>query len=291
MQRNASVPQLSGINSAIIPLSNIGKVDNNGFEATVGYDNAFRNGISYHISGNITYAKNKVVYKDEAPGTPDAQRETGRPINAPLLYNAIGIMRTSTDLAKFPHPTSSPKLGDLIYEDVNGDGKIDANDMTRSDYTNIPQVTYGLSLGAGYKNIDISLLFAGQARVRQYVLPESGTIGNYYSSWADNRWSPTNPNGSYPRADERASASVNGYGSTFWLNNASFVRLKNMELGYTVNSSLLSRAKISSLRIYASAFNLFTITKVKDYDPEGSSGSGQFYPQQRIINLGLNLRF
>jgi hypothetical protein len=93
--------------------------------------------------------------------------------------------------------------------------------------------------------------------------------------------------------DDRASSSVNGGGfpSNFWLNNASFIRLKNVELGYTVNSGVLTRAKISSLRIYANAFNLFTITKVKDYDPEGTSGSGQFYPQQRIVNLGLDLRF
>jgi hypothetical protein len=154
-------------------------------------------------------------------------------------------------------------------------------------------------MGADYKGIDLALVVSGQTRVSQYVLPESGTIGNYYSSWANNRWSPSNTNGSYPRADDRASSSINGglYRNSFWLNNASFLRLKNVELGYTINAAILSRAKIAGLRVYANAFNLFTVTKVKDYDPEGANSSGpynstgQFYPQQRIVNVGVNVKF
>jgi len=136
-------------------------------------------------------------------------------------------------------------------------------------------------------------LFAGQTQVSQYVLPESGSIGNFYSSWADNRFSPTNPNGSYPKVTERASNAISGggYRNTFWLNNASFLRLKNVELAYNLKGEFLSKIKISGVRLFASAFNLFTITKVKDYDPEGNSESGQFYPQQRIINLGANVKF
>lgn len=301
--RGASVPAVSGINSAIIPYANFGKVNSSGVEATLAYNKTLRNGFGYHISGNFTYAKSKIINIDEASGTPAWQRQTGRPLNTYLLYNAIGIMRSTSDLSKYPTPTTTPKLGDLIYQDYTQDGKITADDQVRTKYGNIPQITYGISLGASYKSFDLSALFAGQAQVSQYVLPESGTVGNFYRSWSDNRWSPSNPNGSYPRVDDRASSSVNGgqYNSTFWLNDASFIRLKNVELGYTVSNSLLSRAKITSLRFYASVFNLFTITKVKDYDPEGGllptstagpySFSGQFYPQQRIINLGANLRF
>lgn len=144
-----------------------------------------------------------------------------------------------------------------------------------------------------YNNIDLSFVLAGQSKVSQYVLPESGTIGNFYSSWADNRWSPSNTGGSYPRVDTRASSSINGglYRNTFWLNDASFLRLKNIELGYNFSPEILSKIKMQSLRLYLNAFNLLTITKVKDYDPEGSSGSGQFYPQQRIINIGVNVKF
>jgi hypothetical protein len=280
-------------------MANIGKVNSSGIEASLNYEQSLHNGISYHVGGNFTYAKSKIVYMDEAPGLPSWQSQTGRPMNTYLLYNSVGIMRESGDLTKYPHPTTNPKLGDLIYQDYTNDGKITADDQVRTKYGNIPQITYGIILGGGYKNLDLSILFSGQAQVSQYVLPESGTIGNFYSSWADNRWSPSNPNGKYPRVDDRASSSVNGgqYPSTFWLNNASFLRLKNVELGYTVTHPLLTAIKITNLRFYASAFNLFTITKVKDYDPEGTNGSGQygssgqFYPQQRIINLGVNVRF
>lgn len=295
--RNASIPFISGIvnpygSDPLVPSENIGRLNSDGVEATLGYNN-HSSKFSYGISGNITYAKSKIVNIDEASGVLDYQKQTGRPMNTYLLYNAIGIYRTADDLSKYPHTSTPPQLGDLIYEDYNKDGKIDANDRVRSKYGNIPQITYGLLLNAGYQNFDFSAVFAGQAQVSQYVLPESGTIGNFYSSWADNRWSPTNTNGTYPRVDTRTSSSVNGglYNSTFWLQDASFIRLKNVELGYNFSPDWISRAKMQSLRLYVNAFNLFTITKMKDVDPEGNSGSGQFYPQQRIINVGVNVRF
>lgn len=296
--RNASIPNTSGIvnpfktndNTPLVPDQNIGKVNSAGFEATLGYNHSgtFR----YNISGNVTYAKSKVVFIDEAPGTLDYQRQTGGPLYTNLLYNSIGIFRTQAELDAYPH-LKGAQLGDLILEDYNGDGQITADDQTRTPYGNVPLLTYGLVLNGGYKAFDASVVFSGQGMVSQYVLPESGQVGNFYSSWADNRWSPANPEGSYPRVDTRASSSINGglYANTFWLDNASFVRLKNIEVGYTLPKDALSKIKIASLRIYASAFNLFTITGVKDYDPEGNSTSGQFYPQQRILNLGLNIKF
>jgi hypothetical protein len=208
------------------------------------------------------------------------------------LYNAIGIFRTQEDLLKYPRLTGT-KLGDLILEDYNKDGKITADDMVRTQYGNIPLVTFGVNFNGGYKNFDFSFVVAGQTNVSQYVLPEAGQIGNYYSSWADNRWSPTNPDGTFPRVDTRTSSSINGglNPNTFWLNDASFVRLKNIQVGYTLPSNITNIAKLKQVRVYANAFNLFTLTGVKDYDPEGNSGSGQFYPQQRIINLGVNVKF
>ncbi|GAA4317628.1 TonB-dependent receptor [Mucilaginibacter gynuensis] len=294
--RNASLPGSSGIvnpygSDPLVPSENIGKVNSNGFEGTLGYNHTGSE-FNWGLSGNITYAKSKVLFIDEAAGTLDYQRKTGRPLNAYLLYNSIGIFRTQADLDAYPHVTGA-KVGDLIYEDHNGDGKINADDQTRTKYSNIPQITYGFTFNASYKNFDMSLLFSGQAQVSQYVLPESGSIGNFYSSWADNRYSASNTNGTYPRVTDRASNAISGgqFNNTFWLNNASFLRLKNAELGYNFKSSVLSKLKIGGLRLYASGFNLFTITKVKDYDPEGDSGSGQFYPQQRIINIGANVKF
>ncbi|MBO9561151.1 MAG: TonB-dependent receptor [Niastella sp.] len=294
--RNASIPFVSGIvnpfsGDPLVPSENIGKVDNKGVEATVGYNNR-KGKLHYSISGNFTYAKSNIVFIDEAPGVLPYQRQTGHPLNSYLLYNAIGIYRTQDEIDKTPHlPNTQP--GDLIYQDYNGDNKITADDQVRTKYGNIPQIMYGAVFSLDYSNFDLSMVFSGQAQVSQYVLPESGTVGNFYSSWADNRWSPTNINGSYPRVDTRTSSSINGglYNNTFWLNDASFLRLKNVELGYNLTGNLLSRVHMQSARIYVNAFNLFTITKVKDYDPEGNSGSGQFYPQQRIINVGVNVRF
>lgn len=293
--RNASIPNTSGIvnphgSGALVPDENIGKVNSSGFEATLGYNHSgtFR----YNISGNVTYAKSKIIFKDEAAGVLDYQRETGGPMNTYLMYKTLGIYRTQQDLDTYPH-LKGAQLGDLILEDHNKDGQITADDKVRTEYGNVPLLTYGVVFNGGYKAFDLSVVFSGQGMVSQYVLPESGQVGNFYSSWADNRWSPTNTSGTYPRVDTRASSSINGglNQNDFWLNNASFLRLKNIELGYTLPKTALSKIKISSLRVYASAFNLFTLTGVKDYDPEGSQGSGQFYPQQRIMNLGLNIKF
>lgn len=293
--RNASIPAVSGIvnpygSDPLVPDENIGKVNNNGFEATVGYKHS--GVVRFDISANVTYAKSKIVFIDEAPGVLDYQRQTGRPLNTSLLYKAIGIYRTQADLDKYPH-VAGAGLGDLIFEDYNKDGQITADDEIRSDYGNVPQIVYGLVFNAGYKNFDFSLVMAGQTEVSQYVLPESGQIGNFYSSWADNRWSPTHTDGTYPKVSTRASSAISGglFPSTFWLDNSSFTRVKNVEIGYTLPSAILSRWNMNQVRIYANAFNLFTFTGVKDYDPEGNSGSGQFYPQQRIINLGVNVRF
>jgi TonB-linked SusC/RagA family outer membrane protein len=293
--RNASLPATSGIvnpfeSDPLVPSENIGKVNNDGFEGTLGYNHAGK--INWGASGNFTYAKSKIIFIDEAPSTLAHQRKTGGPLTTYLLYNAIGIFRTEADLDKYPHVTGA-KVGDLIYEDYNGDGKITADDQVRTDLGNIPQITYGFNLYADYNGFDLSVVLGGQSKVRQYVLPEAGSVGNFYSSWADNRWSPSNPNGSFPKVSDRASSAISGglYNNTFWLNDASFLRLKNVELGYSLNSGLLKKINISGVRVYASGFNLFTISKVKDYDPEGDSGSGQFYPQQRILNLGVNVKF
>lgn len=294
--RNASIPATSGIvnpfgSDPLVPSENIGNVDSKGFEGTLGYQHTGTE-FTWGVNGNFTYAKSKIIFFDEASGTLDYQRQTGGPLNTYLLYKSIGIFRTQEELDNYPHATGAV-VGDLKYLDYNGDGKITADDQVRTKYGNVPLMTYGLSMNAAYKNFDLSILFSGQAKVSQYVLPEAGSVGNFYSSWADNRFSDANPNGTYPIVTDRASSAISGgqYNSTFWLNDASFVRLKNVQLGYNLSGELLSKIKIAGLRFYVSAFNLFTLSKVKDYDPEGTSGSGQFYPQQRIINLGVNVKF
>ncbi|TDN95082.1 TonB-linked SusC/RagA family outer membrane protein [Salegentibacter sp. 24] len=297
INRNASIPGVTGIVNpydaqTLVPAENIGAVNSHGFEASLGYQHKSEGAFDFNLSGNFTYAENEIQFIDEASGIPDYQKQTGRPLNTYLLYRTLGIFQSEEEIENTPSvPGARP--GDLIFEDLNGDGEITADDQYRTKYGNIPRITFGFTFSANYKKIDLSAVLAGQGQVRQYVLPESGTVGNFYSSWADNRWSPNNPEGTYPRVSERSSSAISGglYRNDFWLDNNAFVRLKNIQLGYTFPEDWMERFSLSNARVYASAFNLLTFTEVEDYDPEGFSESGQFYPQQRIINLGLNVQF
>ncbi|WP_189319370.1 SusC/RagA family TonB-linked outer membrane protein [Leeuwenhoekiella nanhaiensis] len=294
--RSGSLPLVSGIVNefglaAIIPQENIGEVKNRGFEAVLGYDKTWGE-FNFFADANFTFNKNEVVFLDDPQGIPDYQLSKGKPLGSQLLYEAIGIFRTQEDL---DNNVTLPgqQLGDLIYRDVDGDGEITELDRVRQELTNVPQIVYGLTLGANYKNFDLTVLWQGQARSVQYVAPESGEVGNFFSTWADNRWSPTNPNGSYPRVDVRTSSSINEglFRNDFWLVNTSFLRLKNLELGYSLPESSLSFLGIASARVYASGYNLVTFTESKDVDPEGASNSGQFYPQLKTYNIGINVNF
>ena len=176
---------------------------------------------------------------------------------------------------------------------MNNDGIINANDQVREQLSNVPQLIYGFNIGSSYRNFDLTILLQGQAKSVQYVLTEAGEVGNYFNSWAENRWSPSNPDGTYPRVDVRTSSSINGglYRNDFWLYNTAFLRIKNVELGYNVPLVTAQKIRLTSARIYVNAFNLATFSKVKDFDPEGQSESAQFYPQQQIFNVGVNLKF
>ena len=286
---NASIPGVTGIASSQIPAENIGKARNRGFDASLNYQKRLDKW-SFNIGGNFSYARSKVISEDEAPNTIAYQKGTGQPIGSQLLYQAIGIYKTWDQVNATPH-IDGTQPGDLIYKDVNHDGQITYADEVRAGKSSIPWIVYGITAGVSWNNIDLSVLFAGQADAVQYLLPDAGTVGNFPSSWADNRWSPSNPNGAYPRADDRSGTYYSNYRSTFWLRNTSFLRLKNAELGYTFSPDLLRRAGIRGLRVYANGFNLLTFTHLKDYDPEGNNETGYFYPQQKIYNLGLNVTF
>lgn len=294
--RSGSLPLASGIvneygENSIIPQENIGEVVNKGFEVVLNYNKQFGE-FNFYANTNFTSSKNEVVFLDDSAGVPDYQLKKGKPLNADLLYDAIGIFKTPADLNAHPK-LAGQQLGDLIYRDVDNNGVIDGSDRIRQDLTNIPQIIYGLTLGGTYKQFDFSVLFQGQAKAVQYVAGESGEVGNYFSSWADNRWSPNNTNGSYPRADVRTSSSINEglFRNNFWLTNTSFLRLKNIEIGYSLPDDLMTKLHLKSARLFLSGFNLATFTKAKDVDPEGDSTNGQFYPQQQIYNIGINVNF
>lgn len=287
--RNASVPAFTGQSR---PDENIGIVENKGVEISLVHNRKWRE-VNFQIGGNFTFVRNRVIFVDEVPNPIKYQMATGRPLDAGLYYKAIGIFQDSAQLNKYPHLLNA-RPGDLIFEDVNGDGKIDASDRIRVNRNQYPEIIYGLTMGASWRNFDFSMLWQGQAHSVQYILLESGSTGNFFAEDAANRWRPGAPSNKFPRVDDKMYTSINGANpNTFWLKNTDFIRLKNLEIGYNLPAKLLSRFRINSLRIYANGFNLLTFDKLKyiNLDPEGNSNTGVFYPQQKIYNVGLNLKF
>ncbi|HEY4110113.1 SusC/RagA family TonB-linked outer membrane protein [Puia sp.] len=296
-----STPASSGI-ANILPPENIAKTENKGYEFTVGY-NGRSGDFTYSISVNAGYAKNKILAYDEAPGAPAWQKATGHPfaangVAAFLTYQYAGVFRDAKEIAAntidYTGVTPALKPGDMKFKDVNHDGKIDGDDQLRMNSTPDPTFTGGVNLRAGWKGFDLSVLFQGATGGFLFIGTESGDIGNYLQYSYDHQWTIDHPSSVDPRLANRSNTYYTGGGAwnnTYFLRSSNYLRLKNVELGYNFSSKLLHRASISNLRIYANGLNLITWDKMKIYDPESTSGNGQYYPQSRIINTGVRVTF
>ena len=182
----------------------------------------------------------------------------------------------------------------MKLQDINGDGKITADDQVRLNRTRDPRFTGGLNLSLQYRNFDLSLLFQGALGGLLFVRTESGDIGNYLKWDYDHRWTIDNPSSVYPRIASRNNTYFTGGGAasnSYALKKTDYVRFKNFELGYNVPASLLKRVNISNIRLYANGINLITWDRLGIFDLEAITGSGQYYPQQRIINIGAGISF
>lgn len=283
--RNASVSNYTGLTK--LPDENIGKVNNGGVELQLSHNNRVNNDFSYSISGNFLFAKNKIKFMDETPYDEAHQylQQTGHPMGSGLYYHVIGIYRTEEDLKNYPS-YSGATLGQFIYEDVDGNGKIDTYDRRRSDLTTIPQIVFGLTFNAQWKNFDFMMLLQGQARAKFYYAPLIDyNFSNVDMDAAKNAWTLDNPNAKWPRLGTRYGA------ADFWHKDASFLRLKNIEIGYTLPKNWLASVGITKCRIYVGGYNLLTIDKLKYVDPENSDTEVQTYPQMRIFNAGVKVTF
>lgn len=296
IQKTGSTPGSSGI-SNLLPPVNAGKVENKGFEFKVGY-NTEVSGVQMNIGFNGGYAHNKVVFMDEIPGAPEYQLQEGKPYGAYLAYEYDGIFKSQEDIASNPLDytavTSNLRPGDMKFKDVNQDGKITADDQVRLDKTITPTFNYGFTLNASYRNFDLAILFQGASGGLLRFGTESGDIGNYLKYSFDNRWSVDNPSGTHPRLATRGDTYYTGgnFGNnTYNLFNTNYLRLKNVELAYNVPSGFTDKISVSGLRLYVNALNLITWDKFEIWDPESVSGSGQYYPQARVINTGIRLTF
>lgn len=273
-----------------LPRENIGKVSNRGYEIELGYHNTAGD-LVYSVSVNGAHQKNKIQFWDETPGAPDYQRSTGRPMNSALYYKAIGIFRDDAAVDAYPHwPNARP--GDIIFEDVNKDGAINGLDMVRSEKTDMPTFTGGISIALEYKRLYASILFQGATGAVRAHYTFSGESGNYYEEDAIGRWTENNPDADQPRAwNVSEEYWVNWYdiNNTYWLRNNDYLRLKNLELGYNLPVTLTKKVSIDGARVYCSGLNLFTWDKLKSYDPETNDTNS--LPTNRVINLGVHVTF
>ncbi len=285
-QRSASLPLYVGFG---LPDENIGTSTNRGIEGVVSYRNIFGN-LYLDLSANAMYARNKLTFWDETPGAPDYQRSTGKTFGAPLYYEAIGIFKDDAHVESYPH-IAGARPGDIIFRDVNGDEIIDDLDRVRYDYTEFPRWTYGFTVAAEYKSFDITMLWQGAAGARQYVRTESGLIGNFPKAFVEDRWTETNTDATWPRTFDREREYWANRANTFWWWKTDYLRLKTIELGYTLPQDLTRKVSVSSLRIFASGQNLLTFSKVDFFDPEIPGGSAQYYPQTKVYNIGLSVNF
>ncbi len=275
------------------PTQNAGIVQNRGLELTLSHSNQIGK-FKYNINLNFADIKNKVI---SLAGTGPYITETsiikeGESINAIFGYEAIGLFRTQAELDSYPKFNAFTTLGSVRYKDQNNDGKIDNSDKIVIGPT-IPQYTFGGNLNMDYKSFFANIFVQGTSKV--YSMPRGGIFdGPYWGSfvttdWLD-RWTPSNPNGSFPSIGyQRSSPSLQP--STFNAQDVSYVRLKNVQLGYSFTSKLLSKIKINNARIYVSGTNLLTFTKGKYVDPELVSGRYDSYPQTKTYSLGANITF
>lgn len=299
--RNASIPASTGLN---LPRENLGEVRSWGYDGSISYDHPVNQNLSFSTKLNAGWSTDKIEFWDETPGAPEWQKSTGHKMNTGLYYNVIGVFQDQKHVDSYPH-WDGARPGDLIYEDLDGNGRIDADDRIRIEKNRWPDFNGGLTLSAAYKQFDMSVFFQWATGAVQYVSTESGNFGNYFNDYAQNRWRPdmSSEKGmkpaeggpfTWPRAYQRADqywSPMGEHANTFWLRSTDYIRLKTLEIGYNLPVDLSTKAGIKRLRIYANGFNLLTWDKFKLMDPESNNASGAYYPQTRVVNIGMNLTF
>lgn len=286
-QRQASIPYYTGMVNTL-PSENLGEVNNQGIEIMLSHRKTIGD-ISYYVSGNFTFAKNKIVFFDEAANIPEWQRQTGRSMDTWLMYKTDGIYQTWDEINSTPHlPGTQP--GDIKYVDVDGDKQITDNDRIRSDYSNVPEIVYGINYGISWKGLEFSMMWTGQGRSSQMIVPYSYNLDK---DIYNNRWisAEATPNSKYPRAFDKDDQ-INTKWSDFWLYDTSFIRLKNVELAYNLPQKVVEKLKVQNIRLSLSGTNLLTFDKVKLQDPESdATGLGQSYPLAKTYAFGINVSF
>lgn len=300
-----TVPEIQGVELGNLPKVNMGKIDNKGFEMELSYSKTINKDLSFTVKGNFAYNKNVQKFMDEAMYSDQyayRYRQTGFSIGQNFGYlidtsNGNGYINSQDELDKLPvYQIGTPRIGDFKYVDLNGDGYINEKDMAPIGYSDIPRITYGFSGSVSYKGFDFSVLFSGIGQASR--LYQGGGVWEYslagfYSGYHLKAWTPERyENGEdilYPALG--TSRGTSQVANSFFIMDRSFLRMKNIELGYTFPKDLLKRVSINNLRLFISGNNLLTWSKlpVNTIDPEQSAALS--YPITKMVNFGLNVSF
>lgn len=282
------------IHAMSLPVLNLGIVSNKGVELNLKWNHKI-NSFRYWTNLNVSYAKNKIVYQDEVPSEYTYTLKTGHPVGQPFGLKVRGFYYEGMeDVADHSYVL---KEGDVMYEDLNHDGKIDDNDKTAIGYPSYPLLNAGLTLGFEYKGFDFSMLWVGATKTSR-VLEETfrKPLGETYdrslmSHQFTDRWTPeTAATAKLPRAT--IDGVKNNYrDSELWVKDASYLRLKNIEIGYNFRLPFMPKIGMEKMRVFMTGYNLLTFDKLKISDPESMSSGVPQYPVMRVINFGLNVSF
>jgi len=303
-------PTLATAGGATPPTVNIGDIQNSGLDFSITYKGNFMNELEYSLGGNITAYNNEIVNIPE-PGyfnTASHQQlgsmvrnQEGQPVSSFFGYDVIGLFNSEEEVNNAP-AQSGAEPGRFRYRDVDKDGEITPNDRTFIGNPN-PDFTYGINLSLSYKGFDFStILYGSQGNDAVNTIPTYthffGTYVGAKSNVLKNAWTPENINTSIPKIENQNSFSTAGVFNSYFVEDASYLRMRTLTLGYTFSPSIMERIKINRLRVYAQAVNLFTLTGYTGLDPELAGSSASFgidvanYPNnQRSFLLGLNLSF
>ncbi len=295
-------PSLGGNNPIWV---NSGKMDNRGFELTLGWTDSFANGWSYGLTGMVSWARNRILDRKISDDHPSYRAVLGEPMGQLYGFVAEGLFQTQEEIDNYPTaPSGTLHLGDIKYKDINGDGIISSQyDYVRIGYSSTPEMTFSLNMEVGWKNIMLSALWQGAA-LCTYSLTGNYNNGNcdntmysrpFYGNGnapyylVENSWTPEHTDAEYPRLSAGANG-MNAWSSSWWAVNGSYLRLKNLQLSYTLPSHVLKN-KMQRIMIYVAGTNLLTFTEFKYLDPENPGLNNGYYPQQSTYSIGLNLTF
>jgi len=292
-----TVPDVSGFYPWSIPYGNLGRVKNKGIDGLLEIKNTTSKGLFYSVRANYTYARNTVIENDEPNKRYSYLSGKGLPLTQPFAFIADGIFQSQDEINSSPRQVfSTPRVGDVKYKDINGDGVIDSYDQIPAGYPRLPQMTFGFGGTVAYKGIDVSVYFTGAAQTSIFLTGQSiwpfydGLgVNNVLSEYYNNRWTPSNTNALYPAIDVGNNPN-NFVNSTIYMRNGNYLRLRNAEIGYTFPKKLMHHIGVGNLRVFVNATNLYTWDNVKIIDPESNNGTGA-YPLQRSINGGFQVDF